>query len=425
MYNKKTYKIMGIDWYYFILLLIVYLIAVYIGKLPEGLIGALGTMIIIGALCNEIGNRTPIIKDFLGGGAIVSIFAGGFIVYFKVFPEYTVNNLSTFMKGGGFLDFYIAALICGSIFGMSRHFLIKAFLRYLPLVLASTLTALVFVIIGGVITGHDIKQSILYIGLPIMGGGTGAGAVPLSKIFGSVLNQDPSKIISVMLPAVSLGNAVAIVFAGLLNRLGNKVPSLSGNGRLLVGQDLSEVKEDKDDNISMPSVGIGIVVSCAFFVIGLILSKFVPIHNYALMIIVVAIFKAIGIIPEKYCIMVSQWYKIVAVNFTSALLIGIGIAYLDISALVGSLSVQYFVLVILTVLGAVVGAGVFGKLLGFYPIEAAITAGLCMANMGGTGDVAVLSASNRMALMPFAQVSSRLGGAFIILLATAVLNILY
>ncbi len=73
-------------------------------------------------------------------------------------------------------------------------------------------------------------------------------------------------------------------------------------------------------------------------------------------------------------------------------------------------------------LGVFFGAAIVGKFVGFYPVESGLTAGLCMSNMGGTGDVAVLSAANRMELMPFAQISSRLGGAIILLLGSVMLS---
>ena len=94
-------------------------------------------------------------------------------------------------------------------------------------------------------------------------------------------------------------------------------------------------------------------------------------------------------------------------NFTIPLLVGVGVAYTSIEQVISSFSLIYFILVVTTVVGAIIGTAIVGHFVGFYIIEGSITAGLCMTNMGGTGDVAVLSAANRMSLMPFAQISSR------------------
>lgn len=421
---KEGYKIMGFSVPVFFILSAVVFIGTYLNVLPKGMIGAFALMLVVGAILGEIGNRIPIINTYLGGGPIVIIFGAAAMVTYKIFPKDSVDIMTTFMKDGGFLDFYIAALITGSILGMSRSLLIKAAVRYLPAILGGTALALVFVAVVGAVTGYGAKEAILYIGIPIMGGGMGAGAVPLSKIFGSTLAKDPAEMLSVMVPAVALGNALSIVMAGLLDKLGKSKKSLTGNGELMkvTGEAVieEEIKIEKDYKM----MGVGLLISVTFFVWGTIIGKFMPqIHPYAWMIISVAVVKSLGILPRKYELGAFQWFEFVMTNLTGVLLVGIGVAYTNLEQVIAAFSLQYILLVGATVIGAIIGAGAVGKLVGFYPIESAITAGLCMSNMGGTGDVAVLSAANRMKLMPFAQISSRIGGAFILLLASALLKL--
>lgn len=427
----KNFKIMGLSLPVYFTLLAVLLIAIFMGVLPKGMIGAFAFMMIVGALLDLIGNNTPIVKTFFGGGPIVVIFGSAALVYFNILPKEITDNVTTFMKGGGFLDFYIAALITGSILGMSRKLLIKAATRFFPTIVGGVIVALGLVALGGMAFGQSPAESMAYIGIPIMGGGMGAGAVPLAEVFGKGLNMPAEDILSRLVPAVALGNAIAIVFGGLLDRLGKKYPSLSGNGKLmdLGEEDLKVV--DSADHFTLADFGIGIAIATSFFTFGNIVAEVLvrtvglDIHPYAWMIISVAIAKSINLLPAKLEEACANWYKFVASNWTVALLMGIGIAYTDLGQVIDAFSPVYLVLVFLVVLGAVIGTAFVGKLVGFYPIEAAITAGLCMANMGGTGDVAVLTAAHRMELMPFAQISSRLGGAFIILLASLLVPLFF
>ncbi|MGN0762808.1 MAG: 2-hydroxycarboxylate transporter family protein, partial [Aristaeellaceae bacterium] len=111
-------------------------------------------------------------------------------------------------------------------------------------------------------------------------------------------------------------------------------------------------------------------------------------------------------------------------NWTQALLVGIGMSMIDLNAVISTFSPMYLLLVLVVVGFVAIGAGIGGWFVGFYPVESAITAGLCTTNMGGTGDIAVLSAADRMELLPFAQIATRICGALILIVASVLLRIL-
>jgi len=422
----RDYKIMGIPLPFFLILTAVVFLTTYLQVLPKGMVGAFPLMMALGAILNEIGDRTPGIKDYLGGGPILIIFGSAALVTYGVLPQPSVKIMTSFMKSESFLSFYIAALITGSILGMDRKLLIRASVRYLPVILGGVGVSILMTGTVGMLMGYGFKEAILYIAIPIMGGGMGAGAVPLSQIFSTTLNLDPAAMMSRMVPALALGNAFAIVAAGILDKIGKRSPSLTGNGTLMKDQEAVAEEKEKEEEISIDYqlMGIGLLMATTFFVFGKLLGSFIPLHSYALMIISVGVVKVLGILPRKYEIGAFQWFRFVMVSLTPALLVGIGVAYTNLNQVIDAFSIQYVILVAVTVIGSIIGSGLVGRLFGFYPIEAAITGGLCMANMGGTGDVAVLSASKRMDLMPFAQISSRIGGAFMLILATALLKMI-
>ena len=68
------------------------------GWMPGGMLGAFAVMMVLGGLFHVTGNHLPIVKTYLGGGAIVCIFASAGLVTAGLIPEAVVKNVDSFMN---------------------------------------------------------------------------------------------------------------------------------------------------------------------------------------------------------------------------------------------------------------------------------------------------------------------------------------
>lgn len=174
----------------------------------------------------------------------------------------------------------------------------------------------------------------------------------MSQIYEQLLGQPASYYISILVPALALGNVFAIIIAGLLNGLGKRFPGLTGNGQMMPGVDV----EEPEHSLDLGKLGVGIVAALMLFTAGQILGTVIPLHPYALMIVLVATLKVLDVLPASVNESAAQWFQFVARNWTFALLFGIGIAYTDLGQVIDAISVTYVLIVFAVVAGAAFGA---------------------------------------------------------------------
>lgn len=168
-------------------------------------------------------------------------------------------------------------------------------------------------------------------------------------------------------------------------------------------------------------MGAGLLMICAFFIVGGLLEKVLHIPGPVLMILAAVLCKYSKIIPAAMELGAHSCYKFVSAALVWPLMIGLGMLYVPLESVVSVFSIGYVVVCGSIVIAMALSGFFIASRLNMYPVEAAIVTS-CHSGLGGTGDVAILSASNRMSLMPFAQIATRIGGASTVIAATLLLS---
>jgi malate:Na+ symporter len=388
-----------------------------VGKVPSDILMNIALLTMGGFACAEIGKRIPYLSQ-VGAGAIFATFIPSYLVFAHLLPAPIVDSISSFTRSSNFLYLFISAVIVGSILGMDRRVLVGGFIKiFIPLALGSVAACGTGLLVGAAL-GLDIKHTFFFIVVPIMGGGVGEGALPLAAGYAHFHAVPPGELLGEILPSVMFGSLTAILFAGMLNRLGKSRPQLTGEGRLVVGES-DEVFPAPGEARALPSVtaiAAASVMIAALYLAGQLSQIVLSWPGPVVMLFLTVVLKLGRLVSpslERGAYSVYQFFRVGA---TYPLLFAIGVAMTPWQNLMAALHPANIVTIVATVT-ALMGTGfATARLVGMYPIDVAIV-NACHSGQGGTGDVAILTASNRMRLMPFAQIATRIGGAITVTLA--------
>ncbi len=372
-----------------------------------------------GFACAEIGKRIPGIRS-LGAAAIFATFIPSYLVYAKIMPAPLSLAVKDFTKASQFLYLYIAAIVVGSILSMDRKVLVQGFLKIFVPVVGGTVLAGVVGMGLGLAFGMSPSHTFFFIVVPVMAGGVGEGAIPLSVGYAALTHQDAGVLLADILPSVMFGSLAATVLGGALNHLGRARPELTGHGVLQVNEhdDPGLASDPPGAAIGPAQVAAAGATVIALYMTGLLVQRETGFPAPITMLALAVVANIFRLVSRELKWGAFAYYKFFSTAVTYPLLFAIGVALTPWDKLLAAFTVARLV-TIAAMVATLFASGFFiGRRIGMYPIEAAIVTG-CRASQGGTGDVAILTAADRLQLMPFAQIATRIGGALTVTLALA------
>ena len=382
------------------------------GKLPSEIVVMVVTCAFFGFLCGEIGKRLPIVGK-MGAAAICATFIPSALVYYGILPTPVVQATTKFYKDTHILYLYICCIIVGSIMNMDKKTLIQGFLKIFgPMVCGEIVGMLVGVGVGYLL-GLSPFETFFFLVLPIMAGGVGEGAIPLSIGYASILGMEQGEALGRVLPIVMLGGLTGIICGGILKRIGKAYPHLTGNGRLLPASEDDQIinKTAKTESvIDVTTFASGVLLAAILYMVGMIGHKVTGIPAPVGMLFAAVFVKLVSGVSPKVLSGSQVVYKFFQTSVTYPILFAVGVAITPWDKIVAAFTVINLIVIVCTVVSLVTTGFFVAKKLGMYPVDAAVIS-CCQSGQGGTGDVAILTAAERMELMPFAQIATRIGGA--------------
>ncbi|KAG0184739.1 hypothetical protein DFQ28_010631 [Apophysomyces sp. BC1034] len=351
----------------------------------------------MGFACAKLG-QLPGLRH-IGGPVIVALLLPSCLVHYALLPKTLVHPIREFLDTTNIIYFFSTIVIVGGFLGMGRKSLIKGSVMA---AMVGTLTGMAF--------GLKAHDTFFYIVIPIMAGGICEGAIPLTVGYASLLQLPKNELLAQVVPAIVLANICAVICAAALYRvLRRKDIHHRPTGESIATPSTPFFSVEQIASASMVAIGL--------YLTGLVIQHFTSDNVPAIlgMLALVILIKLAGAIPS-HLEQSAHWLNRLFAHASYPLLFGIGITLISWDTLLAALTPAYIATTIATVVTLMVTGYFVGRWTGQHAADSAII-NACHSGMGSVGDLAILTASDRFSLMPFAQLATRLGGLLTVMFA--------
>ncbi|QTX02697.1 malate/citrate symporter [Candidatus Phytoplasma luffae] len=427
---------------------------------------------LLGGIFKKIGNNTPILRN-IGGGAILCLLVPSFIFSYKTdsqqwmkFTEIFKENQKFINENSkmGFSEFFVAFLVVGSLLSIDQNALKKTVKKFLPLVIISLfISASVIGLVGYFLNPtenitktipelnnkYSFWNTIFFIFIPISCGGITCGIIPLKTIMSQGNGTLAEKFSPIILPSLIMGGIISVIMGGLIKCIFGKSKYSSLNGELekeifSENKNINTKQNPKEESISYDKIKTGFIIILSLYVVSAFLRHLTLISTNSLLklfttfdithlfppvivflVLLIFLLRFFNLIPSYYIERANQASKFVTTTFSDAILVLVG-TKLDFKILIDNFqNISFIITCLLCVITTASTAAIIGNLIGYYPVQSSIAAGLCANSIGGAGNIAILEAADSKKLMPYAQISTRIGGDIVVIVTSIIFPIVY
>jgi malate:Na+ symporter len=317
------------------------------------------------------------------------------------------------------LGIFICVIIVGSLLSLDTRILLKVLSRiWIVLIVTSVIGATLGVLAGRVL-GVPPGLTLLEVVVPLMVGGITAGALPLAAALADLEGSSRAAELAALLPAVVVGNMLAVVASGMLSPWSQP----KGGAAPPPTTPASSQRPGSNPRPSARLLLLGALSLSACYGLGVLSALIFKVPAPLVILVLTAVVHIAVPLPLEITRGVVYLYRVCIRFFTYPLLLAVGLLLTPWQALMEGLRWDRLIAAMVTVTILALSGAWMARYAKLTSVEGALI-GLSRAAMGGSGDVAILSAARRMDLMPFAQIATRLGGALTLALALALVTLL-